>query len=123
MTDIYLAIQEHFPEVKTVDIQNYLKNCQGIKFSNFDSLENPQSGDNLSQQAQKSSKTQSRQAGSNLGMNSPLSTVRTVVPKPGADASEKSKIITTKSKMSNNKPFCDSPDDKMISPRKLNFSG
>lgn len=31
--------------MKEADVQAHLKNCQGIKFSNFSSLANPQSGD------------------------------------------------------------------------------
>ena len=107
--------------MKASEIQSYLKNCQGIKFSNFDSLENPQSGDNLSHQAQKSSKTP-RNVASQLDMNSPSNTVRTVVKPDAGEPTERSKI--SRKRMSNNKPFvCESPDGSMISPRKLNFSG
>lgn len=48
VTDMYYAIQEHFPEMSDLDVQTHLENCQGIKFSNISQLANPQAGDDLS---------------------------------------------------------------------------
>jgi hypothetical protein len=75
ITDIYLQIQQHFPEVKAPEIQKFLKNCQGIKFSKFDQLANPQSGDDMSNNnPQKTSKTPRHMTvTSQLDMNSPRS--------------------------------------------------
>ena len=49
ITEIYNSIVTHFPDVLDEDLRVHLKNCQGVKFSNFapviNNNPNPQSGE------------------------------------------------------------------------------
>ena len=63
ISGIYNAILTHFPGVTEEDLKLHLKNCQGVKFSNFTSVTsnpNPQSGESASTANQVKSRANSQ---------------------------------------------------------------